>query len=80
MESQKEEVESLDEVESSNEDPKLEEEAKRATLLPEKKKKMETQASDRKKPASAFKTPASQKRPVKIPKKGESSLKKPKRR
>ena len=60
-------------VDSSSKELELEEEAELATPPLEKKKKMETRASDWKKPASAFKTLASQKRPVKIPKKGESS-------
>ena len=43
-------------VDSSGEEPKLEEEAEPATPLLQKKKKMETRASDRKKPTSSFKT------------------------
>ena len=76
---EEEEVESSDKVESSNEDPESKEEAELATPLPEEKKKMETRASDRKKPASTFKTPASQKRLLKTPKKGESFQKEPRR-
>ena len=56
----------------------LEEEAEPATLLP--KKKMETQASDWKKPAFAFKTPVPQKRPTKTSKKGDSPQKKQKKK
>ena len=78
LKSEEEGVESLYKVESFGEDSKSEEEAKPATPPP--KKKMETRASDKKKPTSTFKTPASQKRLVKTPKKGESSQKKPKRR
>ena len=73
LELEEEEAESSEEVESSDEDPELEEEAERLTPLPEKKKKMNTRASDRKKPAFVFKTLASQKKLVKTPKKGESS-------
>ena len=75
---EEEEAESSEEerVDNSSEEPESEEEAKPATPLLEKKKKMETRASDKKKPASAFKTLTSQKKPVKTPKKGESSQKK----
>ena len=73
MESEEEEVESSNEVENFDEEPKLEEEAEPATPPLKKEKKMETRASDKKQPASAFKTPASQKRPIKTPKKGKSS-------
>ena len=59
LESEEEEGESSDEVERSGEDPESEKEAKPATLPPEKKKKMETRASDQKTPASTFKTLAS---------------------
>ena len=61
-------------MESFGEELKSEEErAEPATPPPEKKKKSKTQASERKKPASIFKTPVSLKRPRKTPKKGESS-------
>ena len=59
LESEEEEVKSLDKVESSGEDLESKEEAEPATLPPE-KKKMETQAFDRKKPASTFKISTSQ--------------------
>ena len=80
LESEKEEAESSIEVESSSEDPESKEEAELVTPPPEKKKKMETHASDRKKPTFAFKTPTSHKRLVKTPKKGESSQKKQKKK
>ena len=77
---EEEETESLEEVESSGQEPESEEEAKPTTPPPEKKKKTKTWASEQKKPASAFKTLVSQKRPIKTPKKGESSQKKLKRK
>ena len=57
----------------------LEEEAEPTSPPLEKKKRMETRASDKKKHASAFKILVSQKRPVKTLKKRESSHKKAKR-
>ena len=73
-ESEEEEAESSEEeVESSGKEPEMEEEAKPAIPPPEKKKRIETRAFDRKKPAFAFKTPVSLKRPTNTPKKGESS-------
>ena len=62
-----------EEVESSGEEPESEEKAEPSIPLPEKKKKIETQAFDRKKPASIFKTLISLKRPTKTPRKEESS-------
>ena len=56
LESEEEEAESSEEVESSSEGSESEEEAEPTTPLPEKKKKMDTWAYDRKKPTSAFKT------------------------
>ena len=72
---EEEEAKSLEEetVDSSGREPESENEAEPATPLPEKKKKMETRASDRKKTAFAFKTSVPKKRPTKTPKKGESS-------
>ena len=60
-------------VDSFGEEPESEEEAELAIPPPMKKKKMEIQASDQKKPASAFKTPIPHKRPMKTPKIGENS-------
>ena len=78
---EEEEVESSEEeeVESSDEEPESEEEAK-PTTPPLEKKKIKTQASERKKPTFAFKTPVFLKRPTKILRKGKSSQKKPKRK
>ena len=68
-------------MESSGEEPELEEEgAELSTPPPEKKKKIETRAFDWKKPTTVFKTPVSIKRTTKTPRKGESSQKKPKRK
>ena len=73
-----EDVEEL-EVVTSNDEPRFdEEEAEPATPPPEKKKKIKTWASKWKKSAPISKTPVSLKRPMKTPKKGESSQKKPK--
>ena len=79
---EEEEAESSEEetMNSSSGEPESEDEAEPATTLPEKKKKMETRASDWKKLASTFKTPVPQKRPTKTPKKEKSSQKKPKRK
>ena len=77
LESEEESNESSEEIGSFGGNLELEDEAELATPPLEKKKRMETRALDKKKPASVFKTPVSQKRPVKIPKKGESSQKKP---
>ena len=55
----------------------MEEEAKPATPLPEKRKSMDTWALDKKKPASASKTAVAPKQLVKTLRKGESSQKKP---
>ena len=56
------------------EKPELEEEGAEPAIPPlEKKKKLKTRASDRKKSAPIFKTPVSLKKPTKTPKKGESS-------
>ena len=66
------------EMVSSNDEPRSdeEEEAEPTTPLPKKKKKIKTRASKWKKSAPVFKIPVSLKRPTKIPKKGESSRKK----
>ena len=79
-ESEEEETESSEEVESFDEELESEEVAEPATPPPEKKMKIEARASEQKKLASAFKILVSQKRPTKTPKKGESSQKKPKRK
>ena len=65
---------------SSGRELESEEEAEPVTLLAEKRKRMETRASDKKKPASAFKTLVPLKQPVQTPRKGKSSLKKPRRK
>ena len=72
---EKEEANSSEEetVDSSSKELESEEEAEPATPPPEKKKKMETWASDWKKPTFVFKTLVPQKRPMKTFKKGESS-------
>ena len=81
LKSEEEEAESLEEeVESSSEEPELEEEVELATPSLEKKKRIETRSSDRKKPNFAFKTLVSLKRPSKTLKKGESFQKNPKRK
>ena len=68
--SKEEEAESSEEeVESSDDEPESEEETEPATPLLEKKKRIQTRDSDQKKPAFAFKTPVSLKRPTKTPKK-----------
>ena len=61
---------------SSGGEPELEEEAELATPPLEKRKRMDTQALD-KKPTSAFKTLCALKRPMKTLRKGESFQKKP---
>ena len=68
-----EEESSAKETGSSSRDPESEEKVEPTTPPPEKKKRMDTWALDKKKHASAFKTLVSQKRPVKTPRKGESS-------
>ena len=76
-----EEEEDVEMVSSSDEPGfKGEEEAKPATPSLEKKKKIKTSAYEWKKPASVFKTLVSLKRPTKMPKKGESSQKKLKKK
>ena len=80
---EEDEAESSEEevVESSGEEPESEEEeAEPSTPSLEKKKKIETRASDWKKPAPVSKTLVSLKRPTKTLKKGESSQKKPKKK
>ena len=79
---EEEEAESSEEeeVESSGEELESEEEAEPATPPLEKKKKIETRASERKKPTSAFKILVSLKRPTKTPQKRESSQMKLKRK
>ena len=79
-ESEEEEESLEEEIESSGGEPESEDEAKPAITLPKYKKKIETRSSDQKKPTFAFKTLASQKRPTKTPRKGESFQKKPKRK
>ena len=59
LESEEEEDESLEETRSFGGDPESEEEAEPATPPPKEKKRMETWASDKKKPTSKFKTPIS---------------------
>ena len=68
-----------EEVASSNDKPESKEEEAKPTILPPEKKKLQTRASDQKKPAPVLKTPVSFKRPKKMLKKGESSQKKLKR-
>ena len=69
------EEESMERTRSYGGDAKSEE----PSILPlEKKRRMNTWASNKKKPGSTFKTPVAPKQPEKIPMKGESSQKKPK--
>ena len=68
-----EEEESTKEIGSS-----VEEEAEPETLPPDKRRRMDTRASDKKKPGPEFKTSVIPKRPIKTPGKGGSSKKKPK--
>ena len=77
-ESKEEEESTAEETGSSGEEQESEEEAKPMTLPAEKRRRMETQASDKKKPAFMFRTPVPLKQPVKTPRKGESSQKKAK--
>ena len=70
----------LEEVESFGEEPESKEGAEPTTASLEKKKKIETWASEQKKPDSIFKTLVFLKRPMKTPKKEESSLKKLKKK
>ena len=62
---------------SSSSEPKSEEEVKPVTPLPKKRKRMDTQASDKKKPTSAFKTLVAPMQLVKTMRKEESFQKKP---
>ena len=76
-ESKEEEESTTKDTGSSNDDQELEEEAEPTTPLPEKRKRMDTQASHKKKPIFAFKISIIPKQLVKTPMKGESSQKKP---
>ena len=71
-------MEELEVVTSNNEPGFDKEEAEPTTPPPEKKKKIKTRAFEQKKSAPVFKTLVSLKRPMKTPKKGKSSQKKPK--
>ena len=79
LELEEDEESSEEEIGSSGEEPESEE-AEPATPPPKKKKGIETQSSDQKKLALAFKTPVAPKRPTKTPQKGESSQKKQKKK
>lgn len=70
--------ESTEDSGSSGGGADTEEEPEPSTPRTEGKARVDTRSSDRKKPASAFKTPVTPKQPTRTPRKGESSLKKPK--
>ena len=73
----KEEEELREETRSFGRDAEAWEEDEPATPLLEKNKRMDNRASDKKKPALAFKIPVAPKQPIKSTRKGKSSLKKP---
>ena len=70
--------ESMETIGSSSDGTETEEETEPATPRPEKAKGVETRSFDRKKSASAVKTPVAPKRPMKTPQRRGSSHKKPK--
>ena len=74
------EEESKEGTESSGGNAESEEEDEPATPPLEKKKRMDTRALDKKKLASTFKTSIAPKWPMKSPRKGKSSQKKPRRK